>query len=276
MMTKKNIREPYFEITVGDTLLSMEDLFRIDSIKIEDTKEDADKCDFTVADVNYEYVDIYTEEKPIRVIVGYLVGDKYVFIGKISTVTVKYPEDGVPRLQVSCTSRVKELMDTQENTLWENITASQLAQKIADKYGLKADIDETTVLFPYVSQTGITDAALLRKLSRKSNRIFKVRGNVLAFYKEKPTAESAKVFYYREEDHSIKNCEIKYKTETKARGVGGANLNNMEGTPVEGEAEGADTAGSENVVDSIMDSLTREDLTSPEIYDPESGEFFFP
>lgn len=275
-MTKQNIREPYFEITVGDILLSMEDLFNIDNIKIEDTKEDADKCEFSVADVNYEYIDIYTEEKPIRVIVGYLMGDKYVFVGKISTVTAKFSEDGVPKLQVACTSRVKELMDTQENTLWENITASQLAEKIADKYGLKTNIDETSVLFPYVSQTGITDAALLRKLSRKSNRIFKIRGNTLNFYEEKPTEEASKIFYYREEDHSIKNCEIKYKTETKARGVGGANLSNTEGTPVEGEAEGGDTAGSENIVDAILGTLNRTDLVSPEIYDPETGEFHLP
>ena len=266
-MTKQGIREPYFEITVGKSLLSMEDLFYVDNIKIEDTKEDADKCEFTVADPNYEYCDIYTEEKSIRVILGYLDGKKYVFIGKISTVTVKYPEDGIPKLQVVCTSRVKELMETQENTLYEQMTASQIAEKIAGKYGLKAEVDATKTQFPFVMQTGVTDAALLRKLSRKANRIFKVRKNTLKFYKEDPVKEASKIFYYREEDHSITNCEIKFKTETKARGVSGSNLNEREGSTVEAEADGAAVAGSEGTVD----AAEKMDFGESADYDDDSG-----
>ena len=236
----------------------MGDLFYVDNLKIEDTKEDADKCEFTVADYEYKYSDIYTEEKSIRVVLGYLDGKKYVFIGKISTVTVKYPEDGIPRLQVVCISRVKELMETQENTLYEKMTASQIAEKIAGKYGLKAEVDATKTQFPFVMQTGVTDAAILRKLSRKANRIFKVRKNTLKFYKEDPTKEEKNIYYYREEDHSITNCEIKFKTETKARGVSGSNLNEREGSAVEAEADGANVAGSESTVDAAG-TLTRDE-----------------
>lgn len=259
-MTKLVHRETFFLITLAGETLSVEDLSRIDKIKITDTKEDLSKAEFDVSDYDLEYQEVFREGTFVEIEVGYLRGDSYLFTGEISAVDYKFPADGNPVLKVKCNSRAKELMEEQKQVVWKDKTRSQVVTEIAESYGLKPYIKDTQEVHAFQSQTGLTDAAFLRKLADREGFLLNVRGDTLYWGPEGTDRQEKRVLHYRTGDHSIKSANLKFKVEDDARGVTASQINEKEGDTITATAEGSvPPSGSEPSTDLAQESTGSSD-----------------
>lgn len=278
-MTKTVYRETYFLISLAGETLSVDDLSRIDNIKIIDTKEDLSKAEFDVSDYDLEYQEVFREGTTITIEMGYLEGDFYIFTGEISIIDYKFPADGNPILKVKCNSRAKELMEEQKQVVWQDKSRSQVVKEIAESYGLKAYVKATKAIHSFQSQTGITDAAFIRKLADQEGYLFNVRGDTLYWGPEGTDREEKRILNYRTGDHSIKACSLKFKVEDDARGVTASQINEREGDTVTATAEGSvPPSGSEPSTDLAQESTGTSDgtnLNQGEFENYQGGSFGF-
>lgn len=64
---------------------------------------------------------------------------------------------------------------------YQNVTASDVVTQVAQRAGLRAKVDSTSTVFEHVSQDGISDWELLRRLARASHRVLNVSSGTLEF-----------------------------------------------------------------------------------------------
>ena len=105
---------------------------------------------------------------------------------------------------------------------------SEIAKKIAGKHGWKPDVDETKEIVEQESQAGESDVDFLRKMARKENFTFRVKGNTMQF-KKAPNLDDQSpvaVFDYRIGNHTVKSFSPRYASDETGKDVEGASINN--------------------------------------------------
>jgi len=81
-----------------------------------------------------------------------------------------------------CLDKGNVLKRIRTNMQFKNVTASDIAQQIADKYGMSARIDKTDRIYKSICQSGLTDFQLLKKLAHESGALnCYVSNNTLVF-----------------------------------------------------------------------------------------------
>lgn len=73
---------------------------------------------------------------------------------------------------------------------YQDVTASDVVQQIAQRASLQAEVDTTDATFEHLSQDGISDWELLTRLARLSNRTVTVSASKLSFVKPPDSAEA--------------------------------------------------------------------------------------
>jgi phage protein D len=144
------------------------------SVSYEDHSKDVDMATIVVNNKDSRWVDsdLFEKGKTIEIFFGYGHALKKMFKGKIVRPELSFPEDGVPTLTVRAYDFSYQMRRTEEktNTTWENITDSQLARKIATKYGFKSNqliIEETKDVIPYIAQGNLTDWEFLKERAER-------------------------------------------------------------------------------------------------------------
>lgn len=140
------------------------------SVSYEDHASDADMATIVVNNKDSKWVDsgLFDKGKTIEISLGYGHALKKVFKGKIVRPELSFPADGAPTLTVRAydTSYLMRRSEEKLNTTFENVTDSELARKIAAKYGFKSHemvIDGTRDLIPYVAQGNLADWEFLKE-----------------------------------------------------------------------------------------------------------------
>jgi len=83
-----------------------------------------------------------------------------------------------------CLDKGNVIKRIRTNMQWRNVTASQIAQQIADKYGMSARISPTEKVYKSICQSGLSDYQLLQKLAHENGSInCYVSNNTLVFEK---------------------------------------------------------------------------------------------
>lgn len=170
-----------------------EDLFRsgveISSVNVENTLEGADSFSFVV---NNSYDTIRRELKwvdrslapgrGVEIKMGYTDKLELIMLGLISSVRVTYPAAGLPSLEVSGFDLSHKMMKGKQSPSWPpDIKDSDIAKKIASKYGLKSAVEDTRVKYPEVKQDQESDFDYLTRLARRNHFEFFVFGKTLYF-----------------------------------------------------------------------------------------------
>jgi len=238
-VTSASFASPYFEITLGSHTLSPEELSLVTDVEIKDEIEEKDTATVTANDPFFRFQKMASKGMSVRIVAGYFMGKTKEFIGEVSGLTPQFPESGLPTLSIECSAKSKKGHEGQVNKSWKKMKRSEIAKKIAGKHGWTPDVDETKEIVEQESQAGESDVDFLRKMARKENFIFRVKGNTMQFKKapDLDDQSSVAVFDYRIGNHTVKSFSPRYASDETGKDVEGATINNKSKETVKTKSE---------------------------------------
>ncbi|HOC94339.1 MAG TPA: hypothetical protein PKH33_18455 [bacterium] len=227
-VTSESFAAPFFEITFGSRALSPEETSLVTDVEIKDEIEEKDTATITVNDPFFQFQKLATKGMSVRIVAGYFMGKTKEFIGEVSGLTPSFPETGLPTLSIECSAKSKKGHEGQANKAWKKMKRSEIAKKVASARGWTPDVDETKEIVEQESQAGESDVDFLRKLARKENFTFRVKGNVMQFKKAPDLDDQSPVavFDYRIGNHTVKSFSPRYASDETGKDVEGAAVNN--------------------------------------------------
>ncbi|MBU7005771.1 phage late control D family protein [Phosphitispora fastidiosa] len=179
---------PAFQVTVaGEELLRSG--VEISSVSVDNTLEGADSFSFVV-DNSYDVVRrelkwmdrLFAPGSGVEIKMGYTDKFESLMVGLITSVKVTYPAGGLPSLEVSGFDLSNKMMKGKQSPPWPpDIKDSDIAGKIAAKYGLKSEVEDTGVKHPEVKQDQESDFDFLTRLAQRNYYEFFVFGKTLYF-----------------------------------------------------------------------------------------------
>jgi Bacteriophage probable baseplate hub protein len=90
-----------------------------------------------------------------------------VFRGKISALEADFEEGGVPEVVVFAEDRFMDLRTTRRMRTYERMSDKEIAEEIASKHGLSAEVDADGPTYDLVQQWNVSDLAFLRERARR-------------------------------------------------------------------------------------------------------------
>jgi len=162
------------------------------SLSYEDHASDADMATITVNNARNKWGDspLFETGNQIEVQLGYGHAVKTVFQGIIARPEIAFPESGAPTLTVRAYDLSQKMRKRKEekSRTWENITDSDLVQKIASDHGFKKErmvVDQVKEILPYVAQGSESDWEFLRSRADRLGFELFVERDSLHFHKPK-------------------------------------------------------------------------------------------
>ncbi len=127
----------------------------------------------------------FNEGHKIRIAMGYADNLRLKFHGHITASSCSFPENGLPTLTVRGYSLYHQLFRRHRREPFAAATDSEIARKIAAEMGLKADVDETSVRHPIVSNQNQSFGEILKSRAERINYELAVKDDTLIF--KRPT-----------------------------------------------------------------------------------------
>ena len=161
---------PRFSVTIdGEEYEETSGLFT--EVSVDRTIDGADRFSLEIATrydfEDHDFVDFDWDEfgigDTVEIGVGYGATLTQVFDGAITEQSTDFPSGGFPAIRVSGYGRYHELTKDVVEEQWEERTDAQIAEAIADAYGLRADVDATPIERYKVEVEYENDAAFLEQ-----------------------------------------------------------------------------------------------------------------
>jgi phage protein D len=113
--------------------------------------------------------------KPFQVTVGTTV----VFSGKITGIEGQFPDGRPPEITVLAEDSFQDMRMTRRTRSFENLSDSDVMQRIAGEYGLTPQIDVQGPTYKFLAQTNQSDLAFLRERARAVDAELWIDGTTL-------------------------------------------------------------------------------------------------
>ena len=238
---------PRYEVTVEGRDVTEDISADALSVSFEDHATDADMATLSQANPDNRWTDspLFEQGNILELAIGYGPALTPVFKGPITRPEPSFPEDGVPTLSLRAYDLSHPMRRDEEKkaTTWQEITDSDLAKQIAQKHGIpELDIEETTLVIPYVAQGNETDWAFLK---RRAERIgFEVFVERDTFHFHAPRDSLAQIPGALEYRKNLRSFEVRLSVEKQVTKVvvKGWDAENKE--PIVAIATGEDTVRS--------------------------------
>jgi uncharacterized protein len=168
-----NVWEPTFLVNIEGTALSRDVTQEILSFVFEDNEEESDLLEITFANRNGQFTDdpLFQEGNVIAVKFGYVGEMSGLRKCVIKEIDYDFPV-GVPTIKLKAYDHGINLAANDEQKAWTTtppgITASEIAEQIAAKHGLKAVIEPSSDRLPKVAQANESDAQFLMRLAKEA------------------------------------------------------------------------------------------------------------
>lgn len=164
------------------------------SVSVIETSDRADSFTISLRDRHAEYGrfpagatlkwmddDALQEGKLVVIKMGYVNDLREVMMGEITSVNPNFPENGMPTLNIRGFSLYHRLQRIERKKPFDTITDSGIAEEIATKTQLQADVDATSAEHASVSPNGDTYQGILDKRAKRIGYEFVVKGETLYF-----------------------------------------------------------------------------------------------
>ena len=238
---------PRYEVTVEGRDVTEDISADALSVSFEDHATDADMATLSLANPDNRWTDspLFEQGNVLELAIGYGTALTPVFKGPITRPEPSFPEDGVPTLSLRAYDLSHPMRRDEEKkaTTWQEITDSDLAKQIAQKHGIpELDIEETTLVIPYVAQGNETDWAFLK---RRAERIgFEVYVERDTFHFHAPRDSLAQIPGPLEYRRDLRSFDVRLSVEKQVTKVivKGWDAENKE--PIVAIATGEDTVRS--------------------------------
>lgn len=171
-----NVWPPTFLVSIEGLSLSRDVTQEITSLVFEDNEEASDLLELVIANRNGQFTDdpLFQEGNTVEVKYGYvgnLSGKRKCLIKEIS---YDFPV-GVPTIQLKAFDKGTNLAANDEQKAWTTappgITASDIAEQIAARHGLKAVVEPTADRLPKIAQANESDAQFLMRLAKEARPV---------------------------------------------------------------------------------------------------------
>jgi phage protein D len=116
-------------------------------------------------------------------------GPDPLLVGEVTALEVEVTEAGMHTI-VRGLDKSHRLFRGTRVEAYVNMTASDIVSKVAQRAGLEARVDATSVLLDHVSQDGVSDWDFLRRLAAENDRVLTVVSSRLEFVKRPEAAEA--------------------------------------------------------------------------------------
>lgn len=233
------MKSPFVKIYVESNNRDITDL--IENFKYENTIEKDNVATLTVKQ-NYAFDAVDDDD----LIAGKFLLFQFGFLGgltspihkvKITDVDTNYAARVT--MTIKCLDKGQDMKKGVPKKIWNGKKASDIAKEIATKYGLEADVDDTSRVYNSYPQGGKTDFEFLQELAGKESGgdyVFYINDDTLSF-KKVDYKQAARITYTYGED--IVSFSPKWK-ETQQKGGGKKTkikgFDPMNKKPVTGEA----------------------------------------
>jgi phage protein D len=160
---------------------------RVSSLVYEDNVRKADKLTLTIDNYTFDVSDsaLFRKKTPLEVTWGYAARQATPRRCRVKGMK------GWTVVQVEALGEIVQLNDKTKARVFENKTRSQVVEEIAGEHGYDVVIEDTEVVYPLISQAGLTDAQFIRQLAKKEGfEFFTTRGRSLAPKKAKSKTKS--------------------------------------------------------------------------------------
>jgi len=187
---------PDYKIVIGGEDLRHGFNAAVLSLSVTDTNDSADSFTFSMRERHPEsgrfaggaklkWFDsgVFEEGKEVTIEIGFRGAKMQKFKGVITSVSLNFPESGLPILTVQGRSLYDRLFNQCETLSFENKTDSDMAQKIAEVRKLKSEVDATSTKYPLVSSGNSTYAAFLQERATRIGYEVVVKQDTLYFKK---------------------------------------------------------------------------------------------
>ena len=104
-----------------------------------------------------------------------------VFFGEVVGTELLFPREGPPRIEVKAHDRLFRLQRKKQERTLQDVSDSDVAEQIAQEHGLRYEGDSTTVTYPYLMQSGVSDWDFLVRRADASGRVVRIEDRTLTF-----------------------------------------------------------------------------------------------
>lgn len=142
--------------------------------------QDAEDLDLAI-EPNYLDGEVFDFGKRVEVVIGSLDDPRVVFDGTISAIEVELEESREPRVGVFAEDRLMALRLTRRSHSWIGKRDAEIAEVIAERHGLEAEVEADGPTWETVQQWNMSDLAFLRERARLINAEIWIEAGTLYF-----------------------------------------------------------------------------------------------
>lgn len=181
---------PSFEVRLGGMSLAQLGV-AISDVEVDSSVNEAAYFRFTVRNAydptrkELRWIeDVFVFGRKIQISLGYVDQMQQIFSGIVTSVYTFFPEQGAPEIEVSGFDLSYPMVKGKKARAWEKVKHSDIVKQIAAEYQMKAEVEDTGVVFPKISKAGgESDFAFVRRLAEQNYFDVFVAGETLFFRK---------------------------------------------------------------------------------------------
>lgn len=184
----ENILLSEVEITLDGTILNKNFMINVLEVTVENSLHLPDVATLVLYDANLNYIDDsrLAPGKTLKLAMLSSQPEQLVFDGEIVEIEPDF-DQGVQRLTLRAFNRMHRLARGRHVRSFQNVSDTDLIRQLAAEAGLQADIDEASVIYPYVFQNNETNLAFLQKRAAALGYLLYVQGKTLYCKKARST-----------------------------------------------------------------------------------------
>lgn len=185
---------PQFAIKVDGRTIPDDAMHALLESVVESSLHLPDACTIRLHDADFKWLDerLFQEGGEVEIQAGQGRDPLHtIFQGEVTTIELDLAAMGVPTLTIRCMDKAHRLHRGKERRTHEQVKDSDIVRKVAQEMGLQADIDETSLVHPWVLQNNQSNWEFLSMLAERNGfRLYLEGKDKLSFKKvqdEPPT-----------------------------------------------------------------------------------------
>lgn len=231
--TQGNVLSISYDIWISGNKLGIEKKQCINDVQINETVDGADTCTITISDPEFLFIEdnIFIEDNTIKVNIGWSgVTYRVTFEGYISAVDIEFPNDGVPKLTITCMDNTHLMNREKKNNTYKDATSAEVIQKIVQQYGYQCQIESGYAFERQetITQSEQTDIEFITRLAGDEVYPFTARlvGNTFQYVKKGHLTDPVMELTYLKYPHEIISFSPKINKETVKKEIKSSKVKN--------------------------------------------------
>lgn len=211
-----------YEVSINNMVLDLERRQCITSIDITEQVEGSDSCSIIISDPDMVFIEDswFVEDYPFSIKISWFgIPEAITFNGYVSAIDIEFPESGAPILNIFCLDKTHLMNKEKKTRSWDNVTRAQVAQRIAQEYGLGFHLEAgyNSIVEETISQSKSEDIAFVESLAGQETQLYicKVVGNTMYYIKKGTLGVAVAAVGYKTGNRNVISFNPQLTTESR-------------------------------------------------------------